>query len=114
MKTIFTLLALALVAVSGTSVAAPQSDSSVILLAAASQYPNQGKVLDVIDTSMYTYLQVASSNGAIWLAASKTSVPKGATIGYGSGAVMKNFYSKTLNKSFETIIFLDKVEIIKK
>jgi len=112
MKTIFTLLALALVAVSGTTVAAPQTDSSVIHLAAA-KYPNEGKVLEVIDTSMYTYLQVSSNNGAVWIAASKASVPKGSTIGYGNGAVMKNFYSKTLNKSFETIIFLDKVEIIK-
>ncbi|MDX8386764.1 MAG: hypothetical protein R8M11_09670 [Gallionella sp.] len=112
MKTIFTLLALAVVAVSGTSVAAPQTDSSVIQLAAAT-YPNEGKVLEVIDTSMYTYLQVSSDNGAVWIAASKANVAKGATIGYGSGAVMKNFYSKTLNKSFETIIFLDKVEVIK-
>ncbi len=112
MKTIFTLLALAMVAVSGTSVAAPQTDSSVIQLAAA-KYPNEGKVLEVIDTSMYTYLQVSSDNGAVWIAASKTSVPKGSMIGYGNGAVMKNFYSKTLNKSFETIIFLDRVEIIK-
>jgi len=114
MKTIFTLLALALVAVTGSAVAAPQSDSSVMLLAAASKYPNQGKVLDVIDTSMYTYLQVATDNGAIWLAASKTSVAKGSTIGFGNGAVMSNFYSKSLNKTFDTIIFLDKVEVLKK
>jgi hypothetical protein len=112
MKTIFTLLALAMVAVFGTSVAAPQTDSSVIRLAAA-QYPNEGKVLEVIETSMYTYLQVSSDNGPVWIAASKVSVSEGSTIGYGSGAVMKNFYSKTLNRSFGTIIFLDKVEILK-
>jgi len=112
MKIIFTLLAL--VAVTNFAVAAPQSESSAIYLAAASKYPNQGKVLDVIDTSMYTYLQVASDKGAIWLAASKTSVAKGSTIGFGDGAVMKNFYSKSLNKTFDTIIFLDKVEVLKK
>ena len=112
METIFTLLALAMVAVFGTSVAAPQTDSSVIRLAAA-QYPNEGKVLEVIETSMYTYLQVSSDNGPVWIAASKVSVSEGSTIGYGSGAVMKNFYSKTLNRSFGTIIFLDKVEILK-
>jgi len=114
MKTIFTLLALALVAVAGTAGAAPQSDTAVIHLAAASQFPNKGKVLEVIDTSMYTYLQVATDKGAIWLAASKTSVAKGATIGYPDGAVMTNFYSKSLNRTFETIIFLDKVEVLKK
>lgn len=112
MKTIFMLLALAMVAVTGTVGAAPQSN--VIQLAAASQYPNSGKVLDVIETSMYTYIQVATDKGAIWLAASKTTIAKGVTIGYGNGAVMTNFYSKSLNKTFDTIIFLDKVEVLKK
>ena len=114
MKTIFTLLALALVAVTGTAGAASQSDTSVTHLAAASKFPNKGKVLEVIDASMYTYLQVATDKGSIWLAASKTTVAKGSTIGYGNGAVMTNFYSKSLNRTFDTIIFLDKVEVLKK
>ena len=113
MKIIFTLLALAVVAVSQAAIAAPQSDAP-ILLAAASKYPNQGKVLEVIDTSMYTYLQVSTDRGPLWLAASKVTISKGATIGYPNGAVMSNFYSKSLNKTFDTIIFLDKVEVLKK
>lgn len=114
MNKIITLSALALVAIVGTAVAEPVANNSVIHLAAASKYPNQGKVVEVIDTSMYTYLQVTTDKGAIWLAASKTNVAKGATIGYPNGAVMSNFYSKSLNRSFPTIIFLDKVEILKK
>ena len=113
MKTIYTLLALVLVAVTGAASAAPQ-DASVIHLAAASQFPNKGKVLEVIDTSMYTYLQVSTDKGSIWLAASKTNIAKGANIAYPNGAVMSNFYSKSLNRTFETIIFLDKVEVLKK
>lgn len=107
MKTIFTLLAL--FAFIGTAVVVPQSNAI-----AAAEYANKGKVLDVIDTSMYTYLQVSGDKGPIWLAASKTKVAKGATIGYPNGAVMTNFYSKSLNKTFDTIIFLDKVEVLKK
>jgi len=112
MKTIFTLLAL--LAIAGTAVAAPESNAPDAKSAASSKYPNKGKVVDVIDTSMYTYLQVAGDSGTIWLAASKTKVAKGANIGYGGGATMKNFHSKSLNRTFDTIIFLDKVEVLKK
>ena len=65
MKTIITLLAL--VAFAGTAVAAePQSNAPAAKPAAAGKYPNKGKVLEVIDTSMYTYMQVSSDNGPIW------------------------------------------------
>ena len=109
MKTIFALLALAVIA--GTAVAAPQQNADTIKLAA--QDPNKGKVLDVIDTEMYTYIQVTGDNGPVWLAASKTSVAKGTTISYPNGAVMSNFHSKSLNRTFETIIFVDKVSPVK-
>lgn len=113
MKTIITLLAL--VAFAGTAVAAePQSNAPAAKPAAASKFPNKGKVLEVIDTSMYTYMQVSSDNGPIWLAGSKTTVAKGANIAYPNGAVMKDFHSKSLNRTFDTIIFLDKVEVLKK
>jgi len=104
MKTIFTLLAL--LAFSGAAVAAPD--------APAGKYPNTGKVLQVMDASIYTYMQVTSDNGPVWLAASKTSVPKGATISYPNGAVMANFHSKSMNRTFDRIIFLDKIEVLKK
>lgn len=102
MKTILTLLALFMF--TGTA-------SNAI---AASQYPNTGKVLDVMDASIYTYVQVSSDKGPIWLAASKTSVAKGSTISYPDGAVMTNFYSKGLNRTFDRIIFLDKIKVEKK
>ena len=112
MKTIFTLLAL--VAFAGNAVAEPQPNAPAAKPAAASKFVNKGEVLEVIDTSMYTYLQVTSDKGPIWLAASKTSIAKGANIGYPNGAVMSNFHSKSLNRTFDTIIFLDKVEVLKK
>jgi hypothetical protein len=111
MKTIFALLAL--LAVTGTAVAEPQSKGTSMMMAAASKYPNSGKVLEVIDTSMYTYLQVSLDKGPVWIAASKTKVAKGDKVGFGNGAVMTNFYSKSLNRTFDSIIFTDKVEVLK-
>ena len=101
MKIIFTLLALFMFTGTATN-------------AMAAQYPNTGKVLEVMDASIYTYIQVTSDSGPVWLAASKTKVPKGSTISYPNGAVMSNFTSKSLNRTFDKIIFLDKVKVEKK
>jgi hypothetical protein len=107
MKTIFTLLALFVF--TGTAIVVPQSSAY-----AASQYPNKGKVLEVMDASIYTYIQVESDKGPVWLAASKATVAKGDIISYPNGNVMTNFTSKTLNRTFDKIIFLDKVKVEKK
>lgn len=107
MKTIFTLLAL--IAFTGTAIVVPQSSAF-----AASQYPNKGKVLETMDASIYTYIKVESNQGPVWLAASKTKVSKGDTISYPDGNVMTNFTSKSLNRTFDKIIFLDKVKVEKK
>ena len=112
MKTIFTLLAL--VAVTGIAIAEPQPNAPARQPAAASQFTNQGKVLDVMDASIYTYIQVTSDKGPVWLAASRTKVAKGDAIRYPDGAPMNQFYSKSMNRTFDTIIFLDKIEVIKK
>ncbi|MFZ2542311.1 MAG: NrfJ [Gallionella sp.] len=111
MKTIFILLALAF---AGNAAAEPQPNTPAVKSAPASKFTNKGTVLEVIDTSMYTYMQVSTENGPIWLAASKTKVAKGADINYPNGANMANFHSKSLNRTFDKIIFLDKVQIVKK
>jgi hypothetical protein len=107
MKTIFTLLAL--FAFTGAAVVVPQSSAF-----AASQYPNTGKVLETMDANIYTYIQVSTDKGPVWLAVSQTKVAKGDTISYPNGNVMTNFTSKSLNRTFDTIIFLDKVKVEKK
>jgi hypothetical protein len=107
MKTIYTLLVM--LALTGTAVVVPQSSAF-----AASQYPNTGKVLETMDASIYTYVQVTGANGPVWIAASKTKVAKGETISYPDGAVMTNFASKSLNRTFDKIIFVDKIKVEKK
>jgi hypothetical protein len=107
MKTIFTLLALFMF--TGTAIVVPQSNAI-----AASQFANTGKVLETMNASIYTYIQVSSDKGPVWLAVSKTSVAKGDTISYPDGNMMTNFSSKALNRTFDKIIFLDKIKVEKK
>src|SRR3989338_4998838 len=138
MKTIFTLL---LVAITGTAVAASSQDSDTAKPAAAASphaaapagktdvamppgHPtaipadtklvNSGNVLEVIDSPMYTYLQVTSDKGPLWLAVFKTDIIKGATVRYSSGVAMPKFYSKSLDRTFDTIIFVDSIAPKKK
>lgn len=59
---------------------------------------NSGKVLEVLDSDMCTYVQVTSEKGVLWLAAYKTGVTKGATVRYSGGIGMPIFFSKAFNR----------------
>jgi hypothetical protein len=80
----------------------------------AYQLTNTGTVLEVIDSEMYTYLQVSSEAGAIWLATYKTDIAKGDTVRYSKGVVMRNFQSQSIKRTFDTIMFVDSVIAAKK
>jgi hypothetical protein len=80
---------------------------------ADTQLVNNGTVLEVIDTDTYTYLQVTTEKGPLWLAVYKTKVAKGATVKYSNGVAMSGFYSKSLNRNFDVIVFVDTIEQMK-
>ena len=75
---------------------------------------NSGKVLEVIQSPDYTYLRVTGDKEPLWLASLKIDVVKGATVKYSSGMVMSKFYSKSLDRTFDTIIFVDSIAPEKK
>jgi hypothetical protein len=64
------------------------------------------KVLDFINVPNYTYLQVSENGNEYWLAAPTTKVEKGETVYYTQGMEMKNFHSQTINKTFDSIFFV--------
>ena len=64
------------------------------------------KVLDIINVPNYTYLQVSENGNKYWLAAPTTKVEKGETVYYKQGMEMKNFQSPTINKTFDSIFFV--------
>ncbi len=67
------------------------------------------KIIDKIDAAGYTYLQVDENGNQYWLAAPQTQVDKGETVYYSQGMEMKNFHSNTLNKTFDSILFVQSV-----
>ncbi len=66
-------------------------------------------VLEVLQTTNYTYLYVKENDTDIWLAVPKMNANAGETYYYDGGMLMENFVSKELNRTFEKIWFLDGV-----
>ena len=68
--------------------------------------PITGKVLETMESGGYTYVYLQQQKGKkIWVAFPKAKVSVGKKVSLVSGAEFKNFKSKTLNRTFDRIIF---------
>lgn len=65
----------------------------------------KGTVIESQDVKNYTYLNLKDSTGQIWAAIPKTQVETGKEIEISNIIVMQDFQSKTLNKTFDIILF---------
>lgn len=66
-----------------------------------------GKVLSTINVPSYTYVELSQGQKTMWLAAATVAVKKGDVVRFDDGMVMNNFYSKTLKRSFPSIVFVN-------
>ncbi len=75
---------------------------------AAAAAADQHKVVakDILQTSGYTYLLLTEGDKEYWAAVSRFEAEKGKTYFYKSGMEMQNFKSKELNRTFESIQFI--------
>jgi hypothetical protein len=64
----------------------------------------KGKVLEVRDVESYTYLRLKTKDGETWAAVSRAPVKKGAEVTIENVMVMTDFESKSLKKTFPTIL----------
>lgn len=67
------------------------------------------KVAEVIQSSNYTYLKVTENGAENWIAVTRQEAVPGETYYYDKGLEMKNFQSKELNRTFETIYFVQEI-----
>ena len=67
--------------------------------------PLTGKVLEVKDVDPYTYMRLKTAKGETWAAVNKAPVKTGAEVTIENTMLMRNFESKTLKRTFETIVF---------
>jgi hypothetical protein len=65
----------------------------------------KGQVLEVKDAGSYTYLRLKTKDGETWAAINKSPVKTGADVTLENVMVMTNFESKSLKRTFPTILF---------
>jgi hypothetical protein len=70
----------------------------------------KGEVLETRNVESYTYLRLKTAQGEVWAAVPTTAAKKGSQVTIGNTMVMQNFESKTLNKTFDKIVFGQIVE----
>jgi hypothetical protein len=67
------------------------------------------EVEEVIQTSKYTYILANENNTERWVAATRIDAKKGEKYYYDSALEMNNFKSKELDRTFESVFFLNRV-----
>lgn len=72
---------------------------------------HKGKVISTMDAAGYTYLEVEENGQKLWVAVMQTKVNKGDVVEFPDSPPMQNFHSKTLNRTFDKIIFAPGIRI---
>ena len=78
------------------SASAPAVPGSVVI---------QGKIVETIDAATYTYVNVDTGSGEQWVAVPATELEVGQEISFAGGMEMKDLESKTLDRTFDSVIF---------
>ena len=95
-------------AANGIPATSPEMDNT---LPPASD-PNEAhtvKSVEVLQTTQYTYIRAKEGDKDIWLAVAKMEASSGKTYYFKGGLKMTNFPSKELKRSFDEILFVDKI-----
>ena len=79
--------------------------SSQSVQATQAQIPLSGKVIETMDGGNYTFMNIEHNGRTTWVATGRMKVMIGQDISLKPGMTMTNFESKTLNRTFETIVF---------
>jgi len=77
--------------------------------AAQINFPLQGKVVEIHNGSGYSFILLDTPAGQHWIATMEIQAKVGDELGFADGNLMYNFPSKSLNRTFDEIIFSSSV-----
>ncbi|MDH3762579.1 MAG: GW dipeptide domain-containing protein [Gammaproteobacteria bacterium] len=77
--------------------------------AAQTATTHQGVVEEFMDSAGYSFIRVQENGKSIWLAAPSTRIEIGQSIQWSGGGQMRNFTSRSLDRVFEEITFVNAV-----
>ncbi len=66
----------------------------------------EGTVVESMDAGVYTYAKINDGNAEYWIAGPKTEIKTGERVSFAPQMWMENFPSKTLNRTFDKILFV--------
>ena len=88
----------------------PQQQAAVD---AAKDMPKQGVVKEMMHAAGYTYMNVDTGDGKqVWIAATMMRVKPENTVKWSDAAVMRNFKSSSLHRSFDEIMFVSNASVV--
>ena len=74
----------------------------------------KGSVVSSIAVPGFTYIEVKQGDKTLWLVAPEVTVKKGDLIKFDAGSTLDNFKSTTLNRTFTSLTFVNKAQVIGK
>jgi len=100
-----TILALAAVQVQASPTNAPATSSSASQPSDVKFVAVKGKVVETMNSGGYTYVNIENAGRKYWAAMPTTEVKVGNEVTVSTGMVMHNFTSKSLGRTFDSIVF---------
>ena len=85
----------------------PKREASVALT-----LENYGIVIESITAGSYAYLYIETPTGKEWIAGEAGHYPMNTQVEYSAGVMMQNFNSASLQRTFEKIRFVSKINIL--
>lgn len=112
-KFLFTIVMISMVMISCDSrerVPAPEAGQSMAdPHQQAGSSAHKVRIDEVIQAKTYTYLQVTEGDMEYWIATAKAPIEKGMVMFYDQGLEMRDFTSKEIDRTFESIWFVDQL-----
>jgi hypothetical protein len=112
-RTLISIIVLGVITAAGPAAAAPEKSAAA---PAAKKTPSirtegadagdlSGKVVETMDAAGYTYVCLEKGGTKTWVAVPQMKVAKGSTMSFLPGQTMTSFESKSLNRTFDRIVF---------
>ena len=98
----------------GVAASAPGAASGVapgVAMTAEAPPIDGGRVLDVSQGPGYTYVLVEDGDVQLWVAGTQLEVEVGQMVTWDGGAIMRDFESPTLERTFDRLLFADGLRI---
>jgi hypothetical protein len=73
----------------------------------------QAPVSETMNAGGYTFVEVQTEDGPLWLAGPESEISEGDLLTWQGGAVMRGFVSKSLDRTFEEILFVEALSVVR-